>query len=56
VSNWLVEEIVFTDNFDERVALVSRLIDVMEVNLPYLESIFTLLLVTHVRVYIYIMM
>jgi len=29
VSNWLTMEIVFTENFDERVALVSRLVDIM---------------------------
>ena len=32
MSNWLSEEIVFTENFEERVALVSRLVDIMEVS------------------------
>ncbi len=32
VSNWLSEDIVFTENAEERVALVSRLVDIMEVH------------------------
>ena len=31
MSNWLSMEIVSTDNFEERVALVSRLVDIMVV-------------------------
>ena len=31
VSNWLTMEIVSTENFEERVALVSRLVDIMVV-------------------------
>ena len=31
VSNWLTTEIVFTENLEERVALVSRLVDVVVV-------------------------
>ncbi len=32
VANWLTSEIVFTDNLEERSALVSRLVDVMLVS------------------------
>ena len=32
VSNWLTTEIVFTENLEERVALVSRLVDVVVVS------------------------
>lgn len=31
VSNWLMKEIVTMENVEERVALVSRLVDIMEV-------------------------
>ena len=31
VSNWLTTEIVFTENLEERVALVSRLVDIVVV-------------------------
>ena len=32
MSNWLTMEIVFTENFDEKVTLVSRLVDIMVVS------------------------
>lgn len=33
MSNWLSMEVVTTENSDERVALVSRLVDIMVVSL-----------------------
>lgn len=44
VSNWLSEDIVFTENFEERVALVSRLVDIMEVHILLFYPFFILIL------------
>ena len=35
ISNWLMYEMVFTENFEERVALLSRLVDIMVVRSIY---------------------
>lgn len=32
VSNWLTKEVVYTENFEERVALASRMIDILAVS------------------------
>ena len=32
MSNWLTKEVVYTENFEERVVIVSRLVDIMAVS------------------------
>ena len=32
VSNWLTKEVVYTEHSEERVAVVSRLVDIMAVS------------------------